>query len=174
MEHADALEFTRVTDRRFVQIRELTKQDSQLQVLKVTILTEWPDTKNKTPLCIRECWSYRDKLTVLNGVVFRGNRVIIPKVLQPEMLTRIHTSHLGVKTCLHKARDVIYWPTMISEIKDFINNCTACNGYLQNNSKEPLISHSIPNKPWSRIAMDIMTVFNRYYLITADFYYDFW
>ena len=63
---------------------------------------------------------------------------------------------------------------MISEIKDFISNCTACNGYLQNNSKEPLISHSIPKKPWSRIAMDIMTVFNRYYLITEDFYYDFW
>ena len=40
MEHVDALESTRVTE----QNRELTKQDSQLQVLKVTILAGWPDT----------------------------------------------------------------------------------------------------------------------------------
>ena len=52
--------------------------------------------------------------------------------------------------------------------------CTACNDYLQNNSKEPLISHAIPSKPWSKIAMDIMTVFDRNYLIAVDFYSDFW
>ena len=50
MEHADALEFTRDTDQRFVQIRDLTKQKCQLQALKVTILAEWQDTKDETPL----------------------------------------------------------------------------------------------------------------------------
>ena len=90
------------------------------------------------------------------------------------MQTRIHASHLGAETCLHKARDAIYWPKMNSEVKDFISNCTVCNGYLQNNSKEPLISHPIPSKPWSRIAIDIMTVFGRNYFITVDLYSDFW
>ena len=63
---------------------------------------------------------------------------------------------------------------MNSEVKDFISNCTACNDYLQNNSKEPLISHPIPSKPRSRIAMEIMTVFDKNYLINIDFYSDFW
>ena len=63
---------------------------------------------------------------------------------------------------------------MNSEVKDFISNCTACNDYLQNNSKDPLISHPIPSKPRSQIAMDIMAVFDRNYLITADFYFNFW
>ena len=94
----------------------------------MTTLAGWPDTKDETPLCIREYWSYRDDLIVHNGVIFRENHVIIPKVLAPEMLTRIHASHLGVQTCLRKARDVIYWPTMNSEVKDFIRNFTACNG----------------------------------------------
>ena len=36
-------------------------------------------------------------------------------------------------------------------------------------------SHPSPSsKHWSRIAMDIMTVFDRNYLITVDFYSDFW
>ena len=38
IEHVDVLEFTRVTDQGFVQIPELTKRDSQLKALKVTIL----------------------------------------------------------------------------------------------------------------------------------------
>ena len=38
---------------------------------------------------------------------------------------------------------------MISEVTYFISNCTVCNDYLQKNSKEPLISHPIPSKPWS-------------------------
>ena len=94
-EHVDALEFMRVTDQQYVQIGELTKQDSQLKALKVLILAGWTDTKDETPLCIREYGSYRDELTVHNGVILRGNHVIILKVLQPEMLTRIHASHLG-------------------------------------------------------------------------------
>ena len=123
---------TRVTEQQFVQIRKLTKQDSQLQALKVTILGE-------IPLCIREYWSCRDKLAVHNEVIVRGKgRAIIPKVLQPKMLTRIHASHLGAETCLRKARDVKYQPTMNSALKYFIINCPVCNHYLQ---KKPAKNH---------------------------------
>ena len=38
------------------------------------------------------------------------------------MLTRIHVSYLGAETSLSKARDVMYWPTMNSEVKDFISD----------------------------------------------------
>ena len=50
LEHAEILEFTRVTDQQSVEIRELTKQDSLLQFLKVMILAGWPDTKDEAPL----------------------------------------------------------------------------------------------------------------------------
>ena len=38
------------------------------------------------------------------------------------MLIRIHVSHLGAETCLPKARDAIYWPTINFEGEDFISN----------------------------------------------------
>ena len=90
------------------------------------------------------------------------------------MLTRIHTSHLEAEICLRKTRDIRYWPIINSEVKDFISNCTSCNDYLQNNSKKPLITHPIPSKSCSRIAIDIMTISDRNYLITAEFYTDSW
>ena len=93
-EHGDALEFTRVTNQQFVQIWELTKQHCWLQALKVTILAGWPDTKDIKPLCITDYWWYRNKMTVRNGVIFRGNHVIIQKVLWPQMLKRIHVATL--------------------------------------------------------------------------------
>ena len=74
------------------------------------------------------------------------------------MLARINENQLVTETCLHKARDVIYWPPMSSKVKYFISSCTACSHYLKNNIKELPISHPIPNKPWSRIARDKMNI----------------
>lgn len=95
-----------------------------------------------------------------NEVIFSGNRVIIPKLLWPDMVTRINANHLGAETCLYKARNIIYWPTISSKIKDFISNRTACSHYLQSNSKELLISHPVPNKPWTWITRDIININN--------------
>ena len=92
LEEVNAMEFTRVTDERFSQIRRMTLADEQLVALKTTILTGWPDTKDELQLGIREYWGFRDELAFHNGVVFRGNRVVIPKLMRPEMLIRIHSS----------------------------------------------------------------------------------
>ena len=73
----------------------------------MTILAGWPDTNDEKLLCVREYSSYRDKLTVHNKVNFREKCVIIPKVLRPEMLTRIHASHLGAETYLCKVLKIV-------------------------------------------------------------------
>ena len=51
---------------------------------------------------------YRGKLTVHNRVILRENPVIIGKVLQPEILTRIHARQLGAEALMGVARDVVY------------------------------------------------------------------
>ena len=61
-------------------------EDTALQVLKTTILTGWPETKEEVPVITREYWAYRDELTVQNGVLFKGPRVIIPKSMRPEII----------------------------------------------------------------------------------------
>lgn len=174
LESINHAEFLRVTDDRLRQIQQQTVEDTALQVLKTTILTGWPETKEEVPLIIREYWAYRDELTVQNGVLYKGPRVIIPKSMRPEMLVRIHSSHLGPQSCLRKARDVLYWPNMSNEIKDMIGQCSACNEYQQSQCKEPLMTHEIPDRPWSRVAMDIFSLEGEDYLITVDYYSDFW
>ena len=51
----------------------------------------------------------RDSLTVYEGVIYKGNKALIPKAMQAEMLTRIHKSHQGAESCIRKARDILFW-----------------------------------------------------------------
>ena len=67
-----------------------TLQDSTLQSLKSTILAGWPNDKNEIPACLREHWPYREELGVQNG-----NQILIPKVMTPEMLSRIRSNQEG-------------------------------------------------------------------------------
>ena len=99
LENINHTEFLKVTDDHLRQIQQQTVEDTALQVLKTTILTGWLETKEEVPVIIREYWAYRDELTAQNGVLFKGPRVIIPKSMRPEMLVRIHSSHLGDRVC---------------------------------------------------------------------------
>ena len=174
LEEINQTDFLNVTDTRLGQIQQHTAQDTALQVLKSTILNGWPETKEEVPVIIREYWLYRDELSAQNGVLFKGPRIIIPKSMRQEMLVRIHSSHLGAESCLRKARDVLYWPNMSSEIRDMVGQCSPCNEYQKSQCKEPLMTHKIPERPWSRLAVDIFTLDKSDYLITVDFYSDFW
>lgn len=67
-----------------------------------------------------------------DGILFKGNRVIVPAALRSYMVKKVHSSHIGVEGCLRKARDVLYWSGMSAEIKDSISKCDTCNTYQTN------------------------------------------
>jgi len=75
---------------------------------------------------VREYWLYQDEISVHNGVLFKNHRVIVPKLLRAEILSRIHSSHLGAESCLRKARDFVFRPGMSNDIKERITNCQIC------------------------------------------------
>ncbi len=100
-------------------------------MLKTVVLEGWPDCREETPIVIRGYWAIRDEISVQDGVLFRSQRVIIPKTLRPEMLRRIHYSHIGGEACYRQARDTLFWPNMQGEIKDFVQQCSVCNEYAR-------------------------------------------
>jgi len=46
----------------------------------------WPDKKAKIPSQCLPFWNFRDQISFSDGVLFKGEKVIIPKSMQPEML----------------------------------------------------------------------------------------
>ncbi|XP_062568920.1 uncharacterized protein K02A2.6-like [Saccostrea cucullata] len=127
------------------------------KIQKTAILTGWKE-HHEVPVAVRNYWNIRDELTVQDGLIFKSNRVLIPEVLRPEMLSRIHSSQIGIEACLRKARDAVFWPNMSSELRDFISKCSTCNEMQDKQPKQPLITHSVPKRPWAKLDTSVATV----------------
>ena len=174
LENINYAEYLSISDTRLQQIQRLTASDSQLQTLRTTILTGWPNVKDNAPLNVRDFWNIREELTIQNGIIYKGHRVVVPKQMRPEILGRIHLSHLGAESCLRKARDIVYWPHMNTDIKEEVGKCAVCNEFADSQQKEPLMTHEIPSRPWSKLGIDIFTVNKKDYLVTVDYHSDYW
>ena len=118
------------------RIRQATKEDEVMSVLIETILCGWPETKADLPIKLTPYFHTRDEYTVQDGLVFKGDRVVIPVSLRKEMKEAIHSSHIGIEGCLRRARECIYWPGMNAEIKEHISTCAVCNAYPASQQKE--------------------------------------
>ena len=78
---------------------------------------------------------------------------------------KIHSSHIGAEGCLRRAREVLFWPGMTAEIKEYISSCDTCNAYRKDQPKEPLVSQPVPDRPWSRVAVDLFTLDKKDYIV---------
>ena len=116
----------------------------------INALFQWPEDKSKAPSLVSPYFSFADELTVQDGVIFKGERVVIPCSMRGEMKRSIHESHLGVTGCARRARESIFWPGMTSEIKQFIQTCETCRRYEILNQKETMMPHQIPERPWEK------------------------
>ena len=119
-------------------------------------------------------FNIRDELSVQDGIIFRGDRVVVPDSMRQDMLRKIHRSHIGTEGCLRRARDVLYWPGMNSEAKDFISGCDICRSLDDKLCKETLISHEVPTRPWAKVACDLFALNGKDYLVTVDYFSNFW
>ena len=159
-----------IPDTKLTIMKEATAKDTQLIKVIQTIKDGWPDNKHSLPKGVEEFWNFRSELSVLHGLLFKGEKLVIRKVLRQEMLTRIHTGHLGIEKCKRRARDLLFWPRMNAQIEDVVSGCSICSENAIANQKEPLINRKIPLRPWEVVATDLFTVNGLDYLLVVDFY----
>ena len=86
-----------VTESKLEEIKRATTEDQSMSTLSETIKYGWPETKGETPVSVHAYWDVRDELSELNGVVLRGERIVIPPSMRKEMLERIHQGHMGIE-----------------------------------------------------------------------------
>ena len=86
-----------VSDQKLKDIKDAAEADLQCKVLKKTILDGWPDLRKECPVAILEYRNHRDERTVLEDIIMKGDRIVIPKSLRKDMLHQVHYSHLGIE-----------------------------------------------------------------------------
>jgi len=112
-----------INSSRLNDIRIATDSDCVLQQLKQMILQGWPTHKSAVPSELVAFFDHRDELTVQDGIILRGDRVVIPRSLQSDMKHRVHAGHMGINSCLRRARELIYWPGMSRDIRQYVQAC---------------------------------------------------
>lgn len=174
LETVNMVDYLPISEERLSTIRSATRDDKALQMLSEIILKGWPKTKKDTPMEIRHYHSVQEELSVQDDIVFRGERVVIPDTLRSDITRRIHSTHLGVEGCLRRAREYVYWPGMTVQIKTAISKCDVCRSMDAKQQKETLHSHEVPSRPWAKVGTDLFSHNNRDYLLTVDYYSNFW
>lgn len=86
------------------------------------------------------------------------------------MLERTHESHLGIVKCKTMAREIMFSPSMGIHIEDVVSKCSICACRQREKPNESLIPHKVPDRPWSKIAMDLFEFCRNQYLISVDCY----
>lgn len=108
------------------------------------------------------------ELTVVNGVLFKGSRVVVPSSMRADMLKRLHEGHLGISKCKARARQLMFWPGMNADIVAFANRCSACKALAYKLPQEPFRIREVPKHPWSRVGVDLLEYAHQTYLVVYD------
>ena len=159
-----------LSQERYLELQQKTASDEVLQMLRETVQKGWPSEKARLPNCLHPYWSFRDEISCLDGLLYKGPKLIIPKSMQSEMLDIIHQSHLGIVKCKSRAREVLYWPGMSSQIEEKVANCAVCAEIQNSNPKEPLVTVDIPDRPWAKVATDLFVLNSEHYILTVDYF----
>lgn len=111
----------------------------------------------------------KDELSLQDGCLLWGTRVIIPPNLRQGVIQELHADHAGSSRMKELARSYLWWPNLDRDLENVASTCEKC---LENRSAPPkaeLHPWEWPEKPWHRIHVDFAgPVDNNYFLILVD------
>ena len=93
------------------------------------VLCGLPSNISDLPSTLLTYWTYKDELACNNGVILKGDRVVIPPGLVSQVLKDIHRGHLGIEKSRLRARRCVFWPNMNVDISKMISQCFTCHTY---------------------------------------------
>ncbi|XP_065216880.1 uncharacterized protein K02A2.6-like [Planococcus citri] len=151
---------------------EESKNDSILrQVYNFVKKGKWPKFKvNKIEGDLRNYYLCRDEIYIENGLLYKNNKLIVPKKLQLKVLNELHSTHFGIGKLKSTARYYYYWPNMTSDIVNLIKNCSNCLENGTNVPKNKMESWPYPSKPGVRLHADFCFYKGKNFLIVIDEY----
>ena len=148
-------------------INEETIKDCQLTKLKTYIVDGFLKHKHECAKDIRSFYDYRESLTIIDGMIMKDKRIVIPFGLREQALENLHRSHMGIVKTKERASTSMFWPKIYSDIENFLSRCCPCMSHKIKQTAEPL-EHDIPTKPWCSLTLDNFEYKGSLYLIIYD------
>ena len=125
----------------------------------------WPKNIKQVPPELQPYWTFREELTIEDGLILKGTRIVIPNKQQQAILKQLHGGHLGLNKCKLRAKET-------DELENLVLNCALCLKYSTAKHKlEPslMLGQEIPLYPWTKLATDIFHFEGASYLLVVDY-----
>ena len=121
-----AIHHVHITPEKKLAFQQSIQHDPLLRSLAETIIAGWPEDIKDLPNALRPYHTYRDVMTVEDGLILRGEALIIPPSERGKVLESIHEGHLGISKCQFRARQCVYWPGINADIRKMVEACPTC------------------------------------------------
>ena len=152
------------------EIREATKVDPVLsQVLKYT-LEGWPRELNQTLSELRPYFNHKEHLSVEQGCILLGYRVIVPTKFHDRLLRELHSDHPGICKMKALARCYLWWPSLDKDIETKTKSCSVCCAVQNTPQSAPLHPWKWPSRIWQRLYIDFAQKGRTNFLVVIDSY----
>ena len=70
--------------------------------------------------------SRKDELSLFNGCILWGSRVVVPQRGRRAVLEELHAGHPGIYRMKSLARMYVWWPGLDKDIEQAVKECESC------------------------------------------------
>ena len=145
------------------------KNDDTLKPVMQYVQNGWPEEKQRVHGPIAKYWRERGNISLHDGLLLRGQRIIIPPRLRADVLRRLHDGHQGITKTRANAASSVWWPGISQDITRVVRNCAMCEKYRRERI-EPMKGTEFPERPWSRVGVDFFQHKDKHYLLAIDYF----
>ena len=86
-------------------------------VLRSLTQAGWPKRVADCPVDLQLFFRCRLELTVADGLIFRGERIVVPTELRRRLLSLSHEGHQGMVRTKQCLRELFWWPGMDTDVE---------------------------------------------------------
>ena len=149
------------------QFKEHTASDEDFKLLKMYVMHGWPSAQQDCVEQLRSYFTFKEEISFIDGLLFKGNRLIVPKALRNKTLQVLHRSHMGIIKTQERARTSFYWPGLNIAIKSICQSCETCLQYAAKQDKQEIGLVPDCSESWEALATDIFEFQGKFFLIVS-------
>ena len=152
------------------RVNEAASCDEECVVLAEKVREGFPATRDELPPKVRHYWPMRDELYVIENVLFKGHKMLIPLELRGRVLDGLHAAHQGVTGMQANARSRFFWPGLDAAIRQLRSRCGQCNENAPSQKAEAILISPPPDYPFQQVVADFAEIEGHDFLVYADRY----
>ena len=156
------------TEDRLEDFRTQQQQDEVTRQL-ITYCSEGWQEKSQLPGPLKVYWPEKSDLTVQQGLLIKGNRLVVPLTMRIDVLEKLHNAHQGITKCSGRAKASVWWPGLSHQLEEVVKQCPTCIKERVNPA-EPVIPSELRDRPWQKVAADLFELEGHPYLLVIDYF----